>query len=66
MTKAQAVAEFKEYVMPAVRKAYEQDGRMDRVARREEWNNFTDGLCKDRSITMHQYETWTHPAICGK
>jgi hypothetical protein len=65
MTKAEAVAEFKECVMPYVREQYEQDGRMDRVARREAWNDFTDMLCKDRQITSRQYDTWTHPRICG-
>ena len=65
MTKRQAVAQFKEYVMPGIREAYEQDGRMDRVARREAWNNYTDMLCKDREISPRQYDTWTHPAICG-
>lgn len=66
MSKADAVADFKENVMPGVREAYEKDGRPDFIARSEAWNNFTDALCKDGLITMHQYETWTHPAICGK
>ncbi len=66
MTKAQAVAEWRQYVLPAVKERYEQDGRPDYVARSEEWNNWTDSLCKDRRITMHQYETWSHPQECGK
>jgi len=66
MTKQEAVAQFKEYYMPAIREAYEQDGVPDYVARSEEWNNFTDYLCKDRRITNHQYSTWIHPSICGK
>lgn len=65
MTKKEAVAEFKAGVIPYIREAYEQDGRMDRVARREAWNNFTDVLCKDGNITAHQYDTWEHPRICG-
>lgn len=65
MTKKQAVTEFKETVLPAIREAYEQDGRRDVVARSEAWNNYTDMLCKDRLITTHQYNTWSHPACCN-
>lgn len=65
MTKAQVVAEFKEFVLPQVKVMYEQDGRMDRCARREAWNDYTDMLCKDRLITPHQYDTWVHPRCCG-
>ena len=35
--------------------------RNDKVAIREAWGIFTDRLCKDRFITMKQYETWTSP-----
>lgn len=61
MTKAQALATFRRDVLPAVRAEYEQDGRVDAVARREAWNNWTDALCKDRQITSRQYETWDNP-----
>jgi hypothetical protein len=33
----------------------------DPIYTRENWNNFTDTLCKGRKITMKQYETWTNP-----
>jgi len=66
VTKAQAVAEWREYVLPAVKERYEQGGRPDYVARSEEWNNWTDSLCKDRRITTHQYETWSHTSECGE
>ena len=33
----------------------------DVIAKREEWNNFTDALCKEGYITEKQYETWTNP-----
>ena len=33
----------------------------DRIATAENWNNYTDFLCKDRQITMKQYESWTNP-----
>ena len=65
MTKEKATKEFKEQVLPYVRAQYEQDGKRDAIARREAWNNWTDGLCKDRRITSWQYDNWTHPAICG-
>ena len=35
--------------------------RGDKVAMRESWNNFTDGLCKDGEITESQYNTWSNP-----
>ena len=65
MTKAQAVAEFKEWVLPAIREKYEQDGKRDVIARSEAWNNFTDALCKEERITAKQYETWDHPRCCN-
>ena len=65
MTKRQAVSMFVFAVLPEVKAAYEQDGRKDRVARSEAWNNYTDALCKDRLITLRQYETWAHPACCN-
>jgi hypothetical protein len=66
MTKKQAEAIFKRHDLKAVKETYEQDGVPDWPARREAWNNFTDYLAKDGRITMHQYETWTHPAICQR
>ena len=60
-TKREALALFRAEVLPAVRAQYEQDGRVDRVARAEAWNNWTDALCKDRVITTRQYETWDNP-----
>ena len=66
MTKREAELMFREDILPAVRAAYEQDVVPDYIARSEEWNNFTDGLCKERLITVHQYETWSHPRICGR
>lgn len=58
MTKKEALEEFKNDILPAVIKRY---GKTDKVAITEEWNNYTDFLCKDRRITMKQYETWCHP-----
>jgi hypothetical protein len=33
----------------------------DTVALAEEWNNYTDYLCKTGDITSKQYETWDNP-----
>ena len=33
----------------------------DVVAKREDWNNFTDMLCKCGEISMNQYNNWTNP-----
>ena len=33
----------------------------DRIAVCEEWNNFTDVLCKQGQITEKQYDTWSNP-----
>jgi len=35
--------------------------RGDVIYTRENWNNFTDYLCKNRKISTKQYETWTNP-----
>ena len=59
LTKAQAFAEFNEQNPPALFRG--RDGVLDRPMRAEAWNNYTDQLCKERRITMKQYETWTHP-----
>ena len=64
LTKREAEARFREEIMPGIRDAYEQDGIPDYPGRSEAWNDWTDALCKDREITSHQYDTWTHPACC--
>lgn len=65
-TKEDAVREFVEHYMPHVRAQEARWGNgVDGPLRRETWNNYTDGLCKDGLITDHQYNTWTHPSICG-
>jgi hypothetical protein len=58
MTKAEAQHEFKVYVLPAVVERY---GPGDKVAVREAWNDWTDALCKERRITLKQYESWDNP-----
>lgn len=59
MTKAEAKAEFDAAFPPETFKR--TGGTIDRPMRAEAWNNFTDALCKERRISMRQYETWTHP-----
>lgn len=54
MTKREALDQFKELYLPLIPKD-------DIVMKCEEWNNYTDGLCKDGLITMRQYETWDNP-----
>ena len=52
MTKQQALSEFRE--IGGVIKG-------DEIYTRENWNNFTDSLCKRGEITDRQYNTWTNP-----
>jgi hypothetical protein len=59
MTKAQALADFKENVLPEIKKA-ECNG-VDEPMRSQAWNDYTDALCKSRHITLKQYESWTNP-----
>ena len=33
----------------------------DEIMLREEWNNYTDSLCKDKIITPDNYEDWDNP-----
>ena len=60
-----AVDEFNAHVLPVVKMDFEQDGVADWPARREAWNNWTDGLCKDEQISDWQYVNWSQPACCG-
>ena len=61
-TKAEAVEEFKETILPAIiEKEKQNGGRKDISMRCEAWNNYTDTLCKDGRITPKQYESWTNP-----
>jgi polyhydroxyalkanoate synthesis regulator phasin len=53
MTKQQALYIF--------RKDHQGVVHGDVTYTRENWNNFTDDLCKSGEITTKQYETWTNP-----
>ncbi len=60
MTKLEALKQFK-HDYPDYKFADLRSGRLDRVARCECWNNWTDALCRAGEITMKQYEGWTNP-----
>ena len=63
MTKSEALEQWKAYRLPAIQQVEQQIGHIDRCMRREDWNNYTDALCKRHAITERQYMTWTHPRI---
>ena len=63
-TKQQTERLFKSEVLPSIISQYEQDGKIDKPARRQAWNDFTDMLCKDGQITENQYMNWRQPKIC--
>jgi hypothetical protein len=33
----------------------------DVIAKRESWSQYTDALCKEGTITLRQYESWSNP-----
>jgi len=53
MTKAQALHDFRNIHQGVI--------RGDVIYTRENWNNYTDSLCKRGEITERQYNTWTNP-----
>jgi len=61
MRYSEAVDIFENEMLPLIQETYEKDGIPDMPARREEWNNWTDALCKDHQISDWQYENWPHP-----
>ena len=56
MTKAEAIRDFR-----ILYKTFTNYGRGDVVAKRTEWNDYTDRLCKEGLITLEQYENWGQP-----
>lgn len=61
MTKKRVQKEFEDSVIPFIKDAFENDGKVDRHARAQAWDEYTYWLCKDRTITNHQYITWSNP-----
>jgi hypothetical protein len=62
----QAVEFFNNAILPTIQRQYEQDGVADIPARSEEWNNWTDSLCKSGIISDWQYANWSHPQTCER
>ena len=56
MTKAEALRDFR-----ILYKTFTNYRKGDVVAKRTEWNDWTDSLCKDGLITLKQYENWGQP-----
>ena len=48
---------WEDEVLPNVRDEYEQDGQIDSVARKESFNNWTDGLFSDNKISQSMYDS---------
>lgn len=59
MTKKEAMQDFLENILPEIKKL-EKNG-IDKTMRAEEWNNYTDALCKGGRITSKQYHNWSNP-----
>jgi len=55
LTENQVIENFKEFILPYVKGQYEQGGNIDKPARSEAFNNYTDSLCKDCQITEEMY-----------
>ena len=56
MTKVKAVKDFR-----ILYKTFTNYRKGDVIAKRTEWNDFTDALCKGGVITLKQYENWSNP-----
>ena len=56
MTKAEALKDFR-----LLYKTFTNYRKGDVVAKRTEWNDWTDSLCKEGLITEKQYENWGQP-----
>jgi hypothetical protein len=65
MTKAEAVAYFRESILPVlVEHERKEGGGRDRVARWQEWSYYVDSLVKGHEITEWQAHNWTAPRCC--
>jgi hypothetical protein len=58
MTKQQAREVYVETMLPGVIAAH---GCTDEPALCQDWNDWTDFLCKDGQITSKQYASWVMP-----
>ena len=58
-TKKEAIKLFRYiYKIKAERLGYRKS---DKAAKRTEWNDYTDALCKDGLITSNQFVNWHQP-----
>lgn len=62
LTRTQVWSQFKSEVLPGIKKKYERNGRPDKPARREAWNDYVDSLVKDGSVSSEAADGWHHPA----
>jgi len=51
LTETEVLEQWIEYCLPVIKEQHEQDGIVDRPARRESWCNFIDHLEKNGHIT---------------
>ena len=51
--------------LPFVVQTFEQDGKPDYSARTESFNNYTDALCREGTISKYRCRTIDHPSECG-
>ena len=59
MTKKEAMKLFAFiYKIKAIQLGYRKSNY---TAKRTEWNDYTDALCKDGLITTKQYQNWGQP-----
>ena len=58
MTKKEALSAFRVLYKKKFSQTYRPG---DTIAKRTEWNDFTDHLCKQGLITSKQYDTWGQP-----
>ena len=63
MSKQEAIAQWRETELEAVRQQYEPDNVPDYPARREAWNNWIDGMIKDDLLPARS-GNWSHPVEC--
>ena len=62
MTLEDAISDFEENYLPFLIVEY----GIDLPAINEEWNNYTDALCKDGLINNYQYEHWVPESFSFK
>lgn len=59
MTRKQALNDFIE--LYGGKEKFRASKKKDYYAVQLDWECYKDSLCRDGTITMHQYETWDNP-----